>query len=145
MNNAVQSSNKRIAKNTLILYVRMFVVMLISLFTSRVILKTLGVDDFGIFNVVGGVVMMMNMVNGAMSVSTQRYLTFELGKKDYVQFAKTFSMCMNIFFLLCVLMLIVGETVGLWFLNTYLVIPPKELKQPTGFISSLCYPVCVHS
>lgn len=128
MNNAVQSSNKRIAKNTLILYVRMFVVMLISLFTSRVILKTLGVDDFGIFNVVGGVVMMMNMVNGAMSVSTQRYLTFELGKKDYVQFAKTFSMCMNIFFLLCVLMLIVGETVGLWFLNTYLVIPPERIE-----------------
>lgn len=122
------SNNKRIAKNTLILYVRMFVVMLISLFTSRVILQTLGVEDFGIFNVVGGVVMMMNVVNGAMSVSTQRYLTFELGKKDYAQFAKTFSMCMNIFFLLCVLMLVVGETIGLWFMNTYLVIPPERME-----------------
>ena len=81
----VSDNNKRIAKNTLILYARMFLVMFISLYTSRIILKTLGISDFGIFNVVGGVVMMMNVVNSAMSVSTQRYLTFELGKKDYVQ------------------------------------------------------------
>ena len=128
MNNTVKSNNKRIAKNTMILYVRMFVVMLISLFTSRVILKTLGVEDFGIFNVVGGVVMMMNVVNGAMSVSTQRYLTFELGKNDYAQFAKTFSMCMNIFFLLCILILVIGETIGLWFMNTYLVIPLERIE-----------------
>ena len=87
----VSDNNKRIAKNTLILYARMFLVMFISLYTSRIILKTLGISDFGIFNVVGGVVMMMNVVNSAMSVSTQRYLTFELGKKDYVQFTKTFS------------------------------------------------------
>ena len=77
----VSDNNKRIAKNTLILYARMFLVMFISLYTSRIILKTLGISDFGIFNVVGGVVMMMNVVNSAMSVSTQRYLTFELGKK----------------------------------------------------------------
>ena len=67
----VSDNNKRIAKNTLILYARMFLVMFISLYTSRIILKTLGISDFGIFNVVGGVVMMMNVVNSAMSVSTQ--------------------------------------------------------------------------
>ena len=124
----VSDNNKRIAKNTLILYARMFLVMFISLYTSRIILKTLGISDFGIFNVVGGVVMMMNVVNSAMSVSTQRYLTFELGKKDYVQFTKTFSMCMNIFFLLCVLILVLGETVGLWFVNTYLIIPQERME-----------------
>ena len=126
-NHIVASNNKRIAKNTLILYARMFLVMLISLYTSRVILKTLGVSDFGIFNVVGGVVVMMNVINGAMSVSTQRYLTFELGRKDMTQFKNTFSMCMNIFIGLSFLILVIGETIGLWFVNTYLVIPEERI------------------
>lgn len=78
---SIAENNKRIAKNTLILYVRMFFVMLVSLYTSRVVLETLGVSDFGIYNVVGGVVIMMNVINGAMSVSTQRYLTYDVGKK----------------------------------------------------------------
>ena len=124
---SIAENNKRIAKNTLILYVRMFFVMLVSLYTSRVVLETLGVSDFGIYNVVGGVVIMMNVINGAMSVSTQRYLTYDVGKKDKVQFQKTFSICMSIFFALSLLILIVGETVGLWFVNTYLVIPEDRL------------------
>lgn len=78
-NNSV--NNKRIAKNTLLLYVRMFFVMAVTLFTSRVVLATLGVTDFGIYNVVGGVVAMMGILNNAMAVSTQRYLTFELGAR----------------------------------------------------------------
>lgn len=81
MVNETTENNKRIAKNTLILYIRMLFVMLVSLYTSRVVLNILGVEDFGIYNVVGGVVVMMNVINSAMSVSTQRYLTFELGKK----------------------------------------------------------------
>lgn len=101
--------------------------MFISLYTSRVVLKTLGVSDFGIFNVVGGVVVMMNVINSAMSVSTQRYLTFELGKKDLAQFKNTFSLCMSIFIALSLLILIVGETIGLWFVNTYLVIPNDRI------------------
>ena len=72
-------NNKRIAKNTLLLYFRMFFMMFISLFTSRVVLNTLGVEDYGIYNVVGGVVTMFGFLNAAMSTSTQRYLTFELG------------------------------------------------------------------
>lgn len=124
---SITENNKRIAKNTLILYVRMFFVMLVSLYTSRIVLDTLGVSDFGIYNVVGGVVIMMNVINGAMSVSTQRYLTYDIGKNDKVQFQKTFSICMSIFFVLSLLILIVGETVGLWFVNTCLVIPEDRL------------------
>ena len=121
------SNNKRIAKNTLILYFRMFLVMLVSLYTSRIVLETLGVSDFGIYNVVAGVVIMMNVINGALSVSTQRYLTYEVGKNDKVQFQKTFSISLNIFFALSILILIVGETLGLWFVNTYLVIPEDRI------------------
>lgn len=127
MEQSVSENNKRIAKNTVILYIRMFFVMLVSLYTSRVVLKTLGVSDFGIFNVVAGVVTMMQVINGAMTVSTQRYLTFELGKHDLKQFQNTFSMCMTIFMLLCVIMFLVGETLGLWFVNTYLVIPEDRI------------------
>ena len=127
MEQSVSENNKRIARNTVILYIRMFFVMLVSLYTSRVVLNTLGVSDFGIFNVVAGVVTMMQVINGAMTVSTQRYLTFELGKHDMEQFQKTFSMCMSIFVLLCILMLLVGETLGLWFVNTYLVIPEDRM------------------
>lgn len=127
MEQSVSENNKRIAKNTVILYIRMFFVMLVSLYTSRVVLNTLGVSDFGIFNVVAGVVTMMQVINSAMTVSTQRYLTFELGKRDMKQFQNTFSMCMSIFILLCILILIVGETLGLWFVNTYLVIPEDRI------------------
>lgn len=127
INTSTAENNKRIAKNTLILYVRMLFCMIISLYTSRVLLDTLGISDYGIFNVVGGVVVMMNVLNSAMSVSTQRYLTFEIGKSDFEQFRKTFSMCMNIFLCLSGLILVLGETVGLWFINTYLVIPPDRI------------------
>lgn len=123
----VTANNKRIVKNSLLLYGRMFIVMAVSLFTSREILRVLGVDDFGIFNVVGGVVTMMNVVNSAMSVSTQRYLTFEIGKKEGSNFSNIFSMCMNVFILLSIAIFVVGETIGLWFVNKYLVIPSDRI------------------
>jgi len=121
------ANNKRIAKNILVLYVRMFIMMAISLYTSRVVLKILGVEDFGIYNVVGGIVSMMGVINGAMSVSTTRYLTFELGKGDMVRLKQTFRMCVNIYGLLALILLILSETVGLWFLNTQLVIPDDRM------------------
>ena len=93
------ANNKRIAKNTILLYIRMFFIMAVTLFTSRVVLNTLGVVDFGIYNVVGGVVAMMGILNGAMAVSTQRYLTFELGRGDTVRLKQVFSVCLTIFFL----------------------------------------------
>ena len=84
-------NNKRIAKNTLMLYFRMILTMIVSLYTSRVILNTLGVEDYGIYNVVGGVVSMFAFFNSAMSSATQRFLSFEIGKGDFVQLRKTFN------------------------------------------------------
>lgn len=121
-------NNKRIAKNTLLLYFRMFFMMAITLYTSRVVLAALGVEDFGIYNVVGGVVAMMGILNGAMSVSTQRFLTFELGKNDKIRLKQVFSISMSIYILFAIILLLLAETIGLWFLNTYLVIPSEKME-----------------
>ena len=85
------ANNKRIAKNTIMLYIRMILTMLISLYTSRVVLKTLGVEDFGIYNVVGGIIVMFGFLNSAMTNATQRYLSYELGKGDYKKLNTVFS------------------------------------------------------
>lgn len=120
-------NNKRIAKNTAMLYLRMLFTMLVSLYTSRVVLNTLGVDDFGIYNVVGGVVTMFSFLNSAMSSGTQRFLSFELGKKDYEQLKRIFSMSINIHASIAIIIFILAETIGLWFLNTQLTIPDERM------------------
>lgn len=117
------SSSKTIAKNTLFLYVRMFFNMGVSLYTSRIVLKTLGVDDYGIYNLVGGVVVLFSFLNAAMSSSTQRYLNFEIARGDILKVNKVFCTSFNIHFLISFLVLVLGETVGLWFLNYKLNIP----------------------
>lgn len=124
---ANSENNKRIAKNTLFLYMRMLLIMGVTLYTSRVVLSVLGVEDFGIYNVVGGIVAMCSILNGAMAVSTQRYLTYELGRADSVRFSQTFSVCVTIYLLFSVLFFILAETVGVWFLNTKLVIPSARM------------------
>ena len=116
-------NNKRIAKNTLMLYVRMILIMLVSLYTSRVILKALGVEDFGLYNVVGGVVVLFTFINNAMVTSTQRFLNFEIGRNDIEEAQKVFSASLNIHFLIAGIFLLLAETVGLWFLNQYIQIP----------------------
>ena len=121
------SNNKRIAKNTLLLYVRMFFIMAVTLYTSRVVLSSLGVEDFGIYNVVGGVVAMMGVLNGAMAVASQRYLTFELGRGNAVRLKQVFSMCFTIFVLLSVIVAVLGETIGIWFLNTQMILPEGRI------------------
>ena len=108
-------NNKRIAKNTLILYFRMLFLMCISLYTSRVILNALGVTDYGIYNVVGGVVALFSMLSGSLSASISRFLTFELGKNDEAKLKEVFSASIWIQFLLAVVIIILAETVGLWF------------------------------
>lgn len=123
----ISSANKRIAKNTLMLYIKMGVTMLVSLYTSRVVLQTLGVDDFGIYNVVGGVVVLFSFLNAAMSSATQRFLNFELGKKDLVQVARVFSMSLTVHWVIAGTVLILAETVGLWFLNSELNIPAERM------------------
>lgn len=126
---SIQSSdnNKRIAKNTLLLYVRMLFTMAISLFTSRVILNTLGVEDYGIYNVVGGVVAMFGFINGSMSSATQRYITFALGKEDKNRLQKVFSTTLQIHTLIAGIIVLLGETIGLWFLYNIIQIPADRM------------------
>ena len=121
------SANKRIAKNTLVLYVRMLFTMGISLFTSRVILQTLGVEDYGISSVVGGVISMFTFINAAMVSSTQRYLNFELVRGDANQLRSVFSTSLLIHALIALAIIVLSETVGLWFLNEKLVIPEARM------------------
>lgn len=121
------ANNKRIAKNTLLLYVRMLLTMLVSLYTSRVVLNVLGVEDFGIYNVVGGIVTMFTFMNGAMASATQRYLTFELGRGDFERLHKVFCTSMHIHALISFAIFILAETVGLWFLYTHMIIPVDRM------------------
>ena len=116
-------NNKRIAKNTLMLYIRMILIMLVSLYTSRVILKALGVEDFGIYNIVGGIVVLFSFINNAMVSSTQRYLNYELGRKDVEEAKKFFSASLTIHFIIALIIIFLSETIGLWFLNEYINIP----------------------
>jgi O-antigen/teichoic acid export membrane protein len=120
--------NKRIARNTGMLYFRMLFSMSISLYTSRVILNALGIKDFGIYNVVGGIVIMFGFLNNAMSASTQRFLTFEMGKGDFHQLNRIFSMSVTIHALIALIVLLLSETAGLWILNTQLTIPADRMQ-----------------
>lgn len=127
MTSSHTENTKRIAKNTLMLYVRMLFSMLVSLYTSRVVLNTLGVEDYGIYNVVGGVVAMMGILNGAMSTSVQRFLNFELGAGNEDRLRQTFSMSLNIYAMFAAIFVLLAETIGVWFLNTHLLIPQERL------------------
>ncbi len=120
------SNTSRIAKNTLLLYFRMLLTMAVSLYTSRVILNALGVEDYGIYNVVGGVVAMVSFVSGALTTGTQRHISTELGKKDG-NVPQIFSACFRIHILLSVVLLILSESFGLWFLNTQMNIPDGRM------------------
>ena len=120
-------NNKRIAKNTLLLYVRMLLLMVISLYTSRVVLNALGVDDYGIYNVVGGIVVLLAFLNNAMAGSTQRFLNFEMGTQDSDALRRVFSTSIHIHIIVALVVLILGETIGLWFLNTHMNIPELRI------------------
>lgn len=133
------ADNKRIAKNTIFLYIRMFVSILISLYTSRKILEALGIEDFGILNVVGGVISMLAFLNGSMSVATQRFLTVELGKKDYDGYNRVFNMSVLIHVGLAIFILIAAETIGLVLLMHILTYLPNECMQQIGFTKPQCY------
>lgn len=124
----MQSNNKTIAKNTLFLYFRMMFTMVISLFTSRIILQKLGVDDYGIYQAVGGVVGFLSFINGALSTGSSRFLTYALGEGNVEKLKRTFSTTLNIHILIAILIVIVAETVGLWFLYNKMVIAPDRLS-----------------
>lgn len=121
------SSNRRIAKNTMMLYIRMLLSMIVSLYTSRVVLNTLGVEDFGIYGVVGGVVGMLSFLNATMSGATSRFLSVELGKGNITRLKETFNSAMIVHIGIAIVVLILAETLGLWFLDRKLVIPEERM------------------
>lgn len=120
-------NNKRIAKNTLFLYARMLLIMGVTLYASRVVLEALGVEDFGIYNVVGGVVAMFSMLSGSLSTAITRFLTYELGTGNVERLKNIFSSAITIQLLIGGLIVLLAETVGVWFLNTKMVIPHERI------------------
>ena len=121
------ADGKRIAKNTLFLYFRMLLIMGVMLYMSRVILNQLGVDDYGLYNVVGGVVGMLSFLNGTLSIGTSRFLTYELGVGNQSRLQNTFSTAFYVHLLLAIIVLLLMETGGMWFLYNKLVIPAERL------------------
>ena len=130
------NKSKRIAKNTIFLYLRMIVLMAIGLYTSRVILCSLGILDYGIYNVVGGFVAMFNIISTGMSAATQRFITYDIGTGNLFEANRTFSSCIIIYSLLSLLILIIGESIGLWFVNTQL-----ELPSDRFFATNVVYQI----
>lgn len=122
-----QSNNSRLAKNTLLLYVRMFVMMGISLFTSRLILQTLGVRDFGIYNVVSGAIMTIGFITSSFASASSRFITIAIGKNNMDAMKATFGGIMSIQCILAIFIILLAETLGLWFVNYKLVIPSERI------------------
>ena len=143
------SSNKRIAKNTLLLYLRMFYSLLISLFTARVILQALGFTDYGLYNVVGSVTTMFVFLRSAMGNATNRYIAFGVGKGDLEELKKTFSTCLIVHTIIAILIVVLCEMVGLWLFYNKMEIPPDrmtacfwvlQLSIATCAIGVICVP-----
>lgn len=122
-----ETNNKRIAKNTLLLYLRQLFATCVGLFTSRVFLQVLGVDNVGIYNIVGGVVSMFSLLNGSLTNSCSRYIAFVIGKGDTDELKKTFSTAIAIHIWLSLIVWIIAEIAGVWFLNTHLNIPDDRM------------------
>lgn len=121
------NNNKRIAKNTLLLYVRMFVLMAVNLFTSRVVLQCLGVEDFGIYGIVGSVVTLFTFLNSAMSTCTSRFLSYYIGKNDNLMVRKVFSASLNLYLIVMLAVIFLAETIGLYMVNYVLNIPDNKM------------------
>lgn len=120
-------NQQRIAKNTVLLYVRMLFIMFVSLYTSRVILETLGEEDFGLYTVIGGIVIAFSFLNGVMGSACSRYFAIEIGRNDNEALRRVFNLNITIFLILGAVILILAETIGLWFLNNKMVISPDRM------------------
>lgn len=123
----IAEKNKRIAKNTLLLYFRMLLVMTVSLYTSRLVLQALGVEDFGIYNVVGGLVSLCSVFSASISSAISRFLTIELGREHNERLRDVFSASTTILFVLCIVIVLIAEPLGLWFVSHKMVIPATRM------------------
>lgn len=121
-------NTKRIAKNTLVLYMRMLFLMLVSLYTSRVILDALGVEDYGIYNLVGGFVSLFGLISAALSSACSRFLNFEMAKGDIRRQNIVFSTALIIQWTLAILVFIIAEVAGVWYVNNVMVIPEEYVS-----------------
>ena len=121
------AGNRQIAKNSLFLYIRTAITMVIALYSSRVILQGLGVENYGIYNVVGGVIALMSSLSATMAGATQRYITFAIGKKDNDYLRRIFSTSLRIHFYLALIILLIAETVGIWFLTSKINLPEGRI------------------
>ncbi len=132
------TSSKKIAKNSSLMYIRMLIVMAINLFAVRFVLRALGQEDYGIFNVVAGLVTMLQSFGAIFATSTQRFLSFALGKRQYEYLQHIFSASVNIYVMFAVVIILLSETFGLWLLNTYLVIPAEKM-----FVANVLYQLSI--
>ena len=121
--NDSSSNNTRIAQNTLLLYFRMLILMAVNLYTSRVVLGALGVDDYGLYNAVAGFIAMFGMISGSLSGAISRFITFVLGENDEAKLKRVFSTSVIIILSLAAIVVLASEIFGVWFLNTHLTIP----------------------
>lgn len=121
------ANNRRVAKNSVALYVRMLISMIVSFYTSRVVLEVLGVDDYGIYNVVGGITASFAFLNASMAGASSRFITFEIGRGSLQSLKETFSSSLIIHIGVCIIVLVLAETIGLWFLNCKLEIPQESM------------------
>lgn len=137
------ANNKRIAKNTLYLYFRMLLIMGVTLYASRIVLNALGVEDFGIYNIVGGVVILFSFINNALSSATQRFLNFEIGRGDVLGTKRVFSMSLTIHIFVALFVVLLAETVGLWFLNTQMNIPAERMAAANLVYQFSILTVCI--
>lgn len=136
-------SSRQVAKNTLFLYFRTIFVMGVSIYTSRVVLDVLGVEDYGIYNAVGGFVTMFTVLSGTLTAASQRFIAFELGKKDS-DVKKVFSATLTIHLVLAGIILLLMETVGLWFLNSKMNISPDKLDAANWVFQCSAITFCIN-
>lgn len=139
----MNSNSKRIAKNTLFLYIRMAVLMIVTLFTSRIVLDKLGVEDFGIYNVVGGVAAVFTFFSSSLANATQRFLNIELGKGNIEGARNIFSQHLAIYLFLVIGMVVLAETVGLWLVHHKLVIAPERMSAALWTYQFAVLALCV--
>lgn len=124
----MNEDNKRIAKNTIYLYIRQIVILAISLYTSRVVLNALGATDYGLYNVVGGVIVLFSFITNALSNSASRYVAYAIGTNDTKEISRVFGSFLTLYYSLAIVILVLGETIGLWFVYNYLSIPTDRLS-----------------
>ena len=138
MTNQISDNNKRIAKNTFFLYIRMFILFAVNFYTTRVLLNALGTDDYGLYNVIAGFVAMLGFMNQSMTNSIQRFINFHMGKGDEEGLLKYFKASLTAQLLLGIFILLLFETLGLWFLNAKMNIDPEKVFDANVVFQMSC-------